>query len=90
MISRKRFRNPRDSGSESRFHIWIVWLFLLPIRFYRLFVSPNLKPRCRFYPSCSEYFEIAVRKYGVLRGAGKGMWRILRCNPLGGSGYDPP
>jgi len=43
---------------------------------------------CRFYPTCSDYSEQAIAKHGV-RGWGLAIWRILRCNPWGGKGYDP-
>jgi putative membrane protein insertion efficiency factor len=60
------------------------------VRGYQVLLRPILPAVCRFEPSCSEYFIQAVRKYGPLRGACKGAWRICRCNPFGGSGYDPP
>ena len=61
----------------------------LPIRFYRRFLSP-LKPRtCRFQPTCSAYAQEAVHTHGVFRGTAMAIWRVLRCNPFGGSGYDP-
>jgi putative membrane protein insertion efficiency factor len=61
----------------------------LPISFYRRFLSP-LKPRtCRFHPTCSAYAQEAVHAHGVIRGTTMGIWRVLRCNPFGGSGYDP-
>jgi putative membrane protein insertion efficiency factor len=60
------------------------------VRGYQYLIRPLLPPMCRFTPGCSEYFILAVRKYGPLKGGIKGVWRICRCNPLGGSGYDPP
>jgi uncharacterized protein len=57
---------------------------------YRFLIRPLLPPTCRFEPSCSEYFIQAVRKYGPIRGAAKGAWRICRCNPFCKGGYDPP
>lgn len=64
--------------------------FLLgPIRFYRKFISPHTPPSCRFQPTCSEYAYEAVDKYGILKGGRLAIWRILRCNPWGGSGWDP-
>jgi putative membrane protein insertion efficiency factor len=60
------------------------------VRFYQVAVRPLLPPLCRFRPSCSEYMIEAVNKYGPLRGACKGMWRICRCNPWNRGGYDPP
>lgn len=64
-------------------------LLLGPIRFYRKFISPHTPPSCRFQPTCSEYSYEAVEKYGILKGGRLATWRILRCNPWGGSGWDP-
>lgn len=62
---------------------------LAVISFYRNFISP-LKPHvCRFYPSCSQYTFEAVNKYGILKGMGMGLKRILKCHPLNPGGYDP-
>ena len=63
---------------------------ILLVRFYQRWICPSLPPLCRFHPSCSEYFILAVEKYGPVRGALKGIWRILRCNPWNPGGYDPP
>ena len=60
------------------------------VRFYQTFMRPVLPAVCRFEPSCSEYFIKAVNKYGQLRGACKGTWRICRCNPFTQGGFDPP
>ncbi|KAB2953964.1 membrane protein insertion efficiency factor YidD [Heliorestis acidaminivorans] len=64
-------------------------LFILPIRFYQSYISPMLGPRCRFMPTCSEYAIQAIEKYGIWRGIGKALWRILRCHPFHPGGYDP-
>jgi len=64
-------------------------LLTLALKLYKSAISPLLGPRCRFHPSCSEYFVEAIRKKGVLRGALMGIWRILRCNPFCRGGYDP-
>jgi putative membrane protein insertion efficiency factor len=62
---------------------------MLPIRFYRRFVSP-LKPRCcRFDPTCSQYALDALREHGSLRGMWLTMRRIVRCHPFCEAGYDP-
>jgi uncharacterized protein len=60
------------------------------VRCYQLCVRPILPPLCRFHPSCSEYFILAVRKYGPVRGAGRGLARLCRCHPWHPGGYDPP
>lgn len=67
----------------------LLWLFILPIRFYKLFISPMLPNACRYTPSCSTYAIEALQKHGVLRGLYLSIRRILRCHPWGGSGYDP-
>ncbi len=60
------------------------------VRFYQTCLRPLLPAVCRFYPSCSEYFILAVRKYGPVRGACKGFGRICRCHPWTAGGFDPP
>lgn len=60
------------------------------VRFYQMVLRPILPAVCRFQPSCSEYFILAVNKYGPLRGACKGVGRICRCNPFHPGGFDPP
>jgi len=37
--------------------------------------------RCRFYPSCSNYGILALKKYGFFNGWLKTIGRIFRCNP---------
>ncbi|MGN0837314.1 MAG: membrane protein insertion efficiency factor YidD [Akkermansia sp.] len=65
------------------------------MRFYQRYLSRPLhllsgpNSGCRFTPSCSAYFIEAVEVHGALRGCAMGIWRILRCNPWGGCGYDP-
>lgn len=66
------------------------YLMIAAVRGYQLGISPFLGPLCRFEPTCSQYFIDAVRKYGAIRGAWRGLRRIGRCHPWGGSGYDPP
>jgi uncharacterized protein len=62
-----------------------------PIRLYQLLVSPLLPANtCKFHPSCSEYAVLAIRKHGVLRGAGLAGWRLLRCHPWSAGGVDYP
>jgi putative membrane protein insertion efficiency factor len=65
-------------------------LIIGAVRLYQKLIRPLLGPRCRFYPSCSEYFIGAVRKYGVVSGSARGVWRIMRCHPFHPGGYDPP
>jgi len=67
-------------------------LFIAPIRFYQIAISPLLGQRCKYYPSCSEYTIQAIRVHGPIKGIGLGAWRILRCNPFSNGGIDhvPP
>ena len=60
------------------------------IRFYQRHISPHTPPSCRFQPTCSEYVILAVRKYGLLKGVLRGVWRVCRCHPWSEGGYDPP
>lgn len=65
------------------------WLLMLPIRFYRKFISPLTPPSCRFTPTCSQYAIEAITKHGPFKGTWLAIKRVLRCRPGGGSGYDP-
>ncbi|WP_348762408.1 membrane protein insertion efficiency factor YidD [uncultured Salinisphaera sp.] len=60
-----------------------------PIVFYRRVISPLLGPRCRFYPTCSQYALTALSRHGPIKGLGLAVWRILRCHPLNRGGHDP-
>jgi len=59
------------------------------IRGYRLVLSPWLGNQCRHLPTCSDYTETAIRRHGLWAGGWIGLSRIVRCGPLGSSGYDP-
>ncbi len=67
----------------------VVWMLILPIRFYQTAISPYTPPSCRFTPTCSEYARQALIKHGPVKGLALAVWRVLRCNPWGGAGYDP-
>jgi putative membrane protein insertion efficiency factor len=59
------------------------------VRAYQWFVRPLLPPACRFYPSCSEYADEALRCHGAWRGSWLAARRICRCGPWHHGGYDP-
>lgn len=59
------------------------------IHFYRKGISPLLPPACRYTPTCSQYAEEAVRRYGFRRGGWLALKRLARCQPFGGHGHDP-
>ena len=45
------------------------------------------EPRCKYYPSCSNYAATAIRRYGF-KGLLMSIWRVLRCNPWSEGGLD--
>jgi len=67
----------------------IAKTIVLLIRLYQITISPLLGARCRFYPSCSNYFIEAVQKKGAIKGSALGVYRLLRCQPFNRGGYDP-
>jgi uncharacterized protein len=69
--------------------LFLTWLLLAPIYIYKYAISPILPASCRFTPSCSQYAVEALKIHGPFRGFLLGTWRILRCNPWGGHGFDP-
>ena len=60
------------------------------LRAYKLTLSPLIGRQCRFVPSCSEYAAAVLVSHGPGRGGVLAIRRLCRCNPWGGSGYDPP
>ncbi|WP_121172131.1 membrane protein insertion efficiency factor YidD [Kushneria sinocarnis] len=59
------------------------------LRLYQYGISPLLGPRCRFWPSCSQYAIEALQTHGVLRGSWLALRRIIRCHPWHPGGFDP-
>ena len=70
----------------------IISLKITIIKFYQYFISPLLGLRCRFLPTCSEYYIESLKVHGLIKGSFLGLKRVLRCHPfkfLGGkSGLD--
>ncbi len=78
--------------------VYAVWVMICKgiakimlglIWFYRHCISPLTPAACRYTPTCSQYAVEAIKKYGPFKGGWLALKRILRCNPWGGSGYDP-
>ena len=66
----------------------LIFTILSSIKFYSFFISPLLGVRCRFLPTCSEYCSVSLKEYGLIKGGGYSLKRIMRCHPikiLGGS-----
>ena len=64
-------------------------VLLALVKFYRVAISPDRPPCCRYIPTCSQYSLEAIEKYGALKGGWLAFRRILRCNPFHKGGYDP-
>jgi putative membrane protein insertion efficiency factor len=62
---------------------------VLLVTAYRRLVSPWLRPRCRFSPSCSAYADDALRTHGAVRGTWLAVRRLARCHPFHPGGFDP-
>lgn len=62
-------------------------IFLLQA--YRYFISPLRGNDCRFYPSCSKYAQIAIKRYGAYKGSYLTVRRLFCCHPWHTGGYDP-
>lgn len=67
----------------------LAFIISLPVRAYRLLLSPWVGHSCRYQPTCSAYALEALEKHGGLKGSYLATKRILSCHPFGGSGYDP-
>ena len=66
----------------------LIKIIIFFIKIYKYFLSPLLGNRCRFLPSCSEYFIEALNTQGLIKGMKLGIKRVLKCHPfkkLGGS-----
>lgn len=68
----------------------LVRLAVAVLRAYKRWLSPLLPGACRFSPTCSEYGQLALRSHGLFAGTWLTIGRLLRCQPLGRGGIDPP
>lgn len=59
------------------------------IELYRHTISPLRLPTCRFTPTCSQYAVDALSEYGLIRGGGLAVVRLLKCGPWHRGGWDP-
>ena len=65
------------------------YILIAPIWLYQKFISPFFPRTCRFNPTCSNYAIDAIKLKGPFVGFWLALKRILKCNPWGGTGYDP-
>ena len=66
-----------------------VRFVLVLIRAYQLLFSWMYAGSCRFTPSCSHYAAESLQRFGLMRGGGLALRRLLRCHPFGAHGIDP-
>jgi putative membrane protein insertion efficiency factor len=64
-------------------------IFVFAIKGYQKLISPYFAPRCKYYPSCSTYAELAITEFGI-KGLFMATWRLIRCNPFSHGGVDYP
>ena len=65
------------------------FVLIAPIKLYQKYISPLFAPRCKYYPSCSTYTELAIKEFG-LKGLLMGVYRFVKCNPFSHGGVDYP
>ena len=63
--------------------------FILIIKIWQKLIAPGLAPRCKYYPSCSQYAFESIKNFHIF-GLALGVWRVIRCNPLSHGGVDYP
>mmetsp|Transcript_35307 Transcript_35307/g.67503 ORF Transcript_35307/g.67503 Transcript_35307/m.67503 type:complete len:177 (+) Transcript_35307:133-663(+) len=83
-------RTAEIKGSPDHADTQGVKTAMVMLKWYKRQISPLLPGACRYVPTCSEYAMEAYQKYGVAKGTALTAWRLCRCNPIGGSGFDPP
>lgn len=69
--------------------LWLKCFIIELLHIYQRFAPEQIRNKCRFEPSCSEYMIQAIKKYGLLKGIYKGINRLKRCNCNNG-GFDMP
>ena len=82
MSANRRQTDLPPPSLAGRIAIGAIWV-------YRHSLSLFMGRGCRYAPTCSDYTEQAIRKFGFWIGGWIGLARILRCNPWGASGFDP-
>jgi putative membrane protein insertion efficiency factor len=64
-------------------------LLRLILRAYQLGISPMLGPKCRFFPTCSNYALEAIDVHGAGKGSLLAVKRVCKCHPWHAGGFDP-
>ena len=87
--SRTPDRQELDASVDHIQDPFYLLFFIVPIKFYRRYLSPLKPPTCRFTPTCSQYALDSYRNFGVILGTWRTLTRLLRCHPWHPGGYDP-
>jgi putative membrane protein insertion efficiency factor len=58
------------------------------VTLYRHTLSPLIGFHCRHLPTCSQYSDEALERFGLWAGGWMTLARLLRCQPWGTSGLD--
>jgi len=58
------------------------------VQVYRYSLSPLIGANCRHLPTCSDYADEALARFGLWAGGWMTLARLCRCHPLGTSGLD--
>lgn len=82
--------NDKDTKEQGKEEKPMTEAMVATIGIYKNYISPLLPPACRFVPTCSQYGVQAIEEFGPSKGCILTAWRLLRCSPFGGKGYDPP
>ncbi|MBM3202076.1 MAG: membrane protein insertion efficiency factor YidD [Chlamydiae bacterium] len=69
---------------------FLILFCKMPIYLYQWTIRPFVGSSCRFYPSCSDYGLLALKKHGPLKGSYLTIKRICKCNPFCEGGVDYP
>lgn len=59
----------------------LATFFIYLIIGYQIIISPLLPHTCKFYPTCSQYGIVVLKRYGFIKGVYKLLKRVLMCNP---------
>ncbi|WP_185876832.1 membrane protein insertion efficiency factor YidD [Blattabacterium cuenoti] len=69
----------------------IKFFFIKIVQLYKIGISPWIGKNCRYLPTCSDYMIQSLKKENnILKAILIGLKRIIKCNPFGDSGFDPP
>jgi uncharacterized protein len=55
---------------------------------YRYTLAQLIGLNCRHFPTCSDYADEALRRFGLWAGGWMTLARLCRCHPFGTSGLD--